>query len=83
MVLDRISRVLILAAEHLEKGEVDYNHPCRAIWEALGRPKECSKGDKEYYMAAGRLHDACGYDFMDHSVEENIADLVAAAYWRA
>lgn len=79
--LDATSRLLIAAAYfiedntlHSKRDGLEAIHPARALHIVSGGS---SKRHKAWY----RLCDCVGADFMDHSPTENIADLVAAAFW--
>ncbi len=52
-------------------------HPIRALYIASE-----GREDRIFCEAVNRLFDCCGVDFMDHGQDENIDDLVAAAFWR-
>lgn len=83
--LDASSRLLVRAAHIVEaqdcfiydeKDAGGNMHPITAIYLAShGRKGEVFK------TAVRRLFDCCGVDFMDHGQDENIDDLVAAAFW--
>lgn len=82
--LDQVGKLLIRAAQYIEtntmhsvcEGHASI-HPMRAIY-LVGLQ---SGEDALYGRACKRLTTACGMDFIDHSPVENIADLVAAAFW--
>lgn len=73
MKLDSVGEDLCHAAELIEM--FGNRHPCSAL--AL-----VCKDEGAVSKAWLRLSDACGLDYMDHLAEENINDLIAAAYWK-
>ena len=83
--LDVASRLLFVAAEiaqeqgayvYEEKAAGGNMHPIRALYIA-----DCGRISEDYETAVRRLFDCCGIDFMDHGQDENIDDLIAAAFW--
>lgn len=71
--LDAVGEILCHAAELIDM--FGNRHPASAIALVAADQGKASS-------AWLRLSDACGLDYMDHLAEENIDDLIAAAYWK-
>lgn len=83
--LDLVGRHLLHAAEIVQRQEWFFYdekaaggnmHPIRALYIASNGRK-----GQLFNMAARRLFECCGTDFLDHDQVENIDDLIAAAFW--